>query len=145
MEKYQIEPVFLTLAKGLSSPIPNSIVEKVGIDNLKRFVLLAIKVVDEGSDLFKSKNDRKSLIFEFLDLIPLASDGAYLADKMPIILNEVRDLDEDEVKEIVSFLIKEIPNIGKLDTPTQRTLISNIITAAFAVYQVAISIKDLRK
>ena len=120
--------------------------EKFGIENLKRFILFSFEFTKEASDFLKPKSKRKGLLFEALDMVQFVDDLQTLETSFPIIMNEIQDLDKEEVNQIAVFLSLKVPNFTqKLTVEQQKQMITNIIVAAFALYEVGKDIVVLTK
>ena len=145
LEKIAQKNVLVSIAEGLTSSVPTEPTQKLGVEKLKSFTLFAFEVIKEVSDFTKPKSKRKALLFEALDLIPFISEIENLKDTFKQVIADVRDLDEQEVKEIALFVSNKVPNLSKISAVQQKQLIQNIIIASFAVYEVASDIIELSK
>ena len=142
LEKVAQKDVFLSIAEAMVVQNETPI-EKIGIENLKRFVLFSFEFGKELIDFTKPRSERKAITFEALDLIPFISDITQLPKTFEYILAEVRDLDSQEITDIANFISIKVPNINRISLEQQRRLIQNIITVAFAIYQLSIDINAI--
>lgn len=145
LENVAKKDVFVSIAEALTVSIPNEPVEKLGIEKLKQFILFSFEITDELIDLGKPRNERKPIAFEVLDLIPFVKDITDLPKTFKQVIAEVRDLDVVEINEISTFISKKVPNFAKIEVERQTRMIRNIITVAFAIYEVVMDIKELKK
>lgn len=144
LEKVAQKDIFLSIAETMI-PRDNQPVEKIGIDNLKKFVLFSFEFGKELIDFAKPRSERKSIAFEVLDLVPFVNDITNLPNTFKDVIYEVRDLDKDEIAQIANFISAKVPNINKITAEQQKRLILNLITVAFSVYEVSKDIIEITK
>ena len=100
--------------------------EKLGIENLKNGLRFLFNASKEAVEFFEAKGFKK--ITEGIDLISVGNEfNNEIKDKLPVMLAEIIDLDNDEIKEVANDLATYIQHFGGLQGDEQRAILIDLL------------------
>ena len=100
--------------------------EKLGIENLKSGLRFLFKASKEAVEFFEAKGFKK--ITEGIDLISVGNEFKNeIKDQLPVMLAEIIDLDNEEIKEVGNDLATYIQHFGGLESEEQKAILIDLL------------------